>query len=50
MKRLTITGIMILILGTIIYLILINEISGISRAIIIGLIIGAVMILGSQFK
>ena len=49
MKRLTLTGILVLIFGIIAYLILVDEISGIYQAIVIGLLIGSVLALREEF-
>ncbi|UZH54874.1 hypothetical protein JRG66_13010 [Salinimicrobium tongyeongense] len=48
MKKLTIAGILILFLGCIIYLFAVDDISGLSRALLIGLMIGSALALRSQ--
>lgn len=48
MKRLIINGALILIFGSLIYPFLVDEISGLSQALIIGLMVGSTMALRSQ--
>lgn len=50
MKRLTIIGVLVIIFGVLIYLIIVDKISGISSAIIIGLMIGSAIALRGQFR
>ncbi|WP_282018579.1 hypothetical protein [Salegentibacter mishustinae] len=50
MKNLTITGLILLIVGSLIYLILIDPTSGIARALTIGIIIGGGYALTRYFR
>lgn len=50
MKRLTIIGLLILIFGGLIYPFATGEISGLSQALIIGLVIGSALALKSQLS
>ncbi|WP_156101180.1 hypothetical protein [Salegentibacter sp. Hel_I_6] len=50
MRRVTIIGISVLLIGVLLFLIFVEEISGVSRALIIGVIIGCVYALGLQLR